>query len=325
MASQADTLPARFAAQLQKLEPSLLSANNRVCIGLSGGLDSVVLLHLAVRHFPCGRFFAHHVHHGLSPQADHWADFCQQLGLEYAIPVQISHVNIGTQGKGLEAAARRARYQALLTPETDYLLLAHHRGDQAETLLHNLIRGCGVLGAAAMPARKQLGQHIVLRPLLDCPRTMLLNYAQQNGLKWIEDESNTDTGFTRNYLRQSTLPPLTERFPTCEANLARAAAHFGEAQHLLDELAEQDWQTAAEANTLHLPLLRTLSPGRIKNLLRYHLRRLAWQQADASRLDEFVHQILTARPDRHPLLTLPDGEMRVKDRKLHFVSLEQPD
>lgn len=294
---------------------------DRLCVGLSGGRDSVVLLHLLGRLGFGPRLSAIHVHHGLSPHADAWAAFCGDFCRRMDVPLRIEHVVVAAgSGLGLEAAARDARYAAFARCAADCLLLAHHQGDQAETLLFNLVRGSGVAGAAGMPAERPLGGLRLLRPLLAVPRTDVEDYAAGQGLAWIDDESNADTGFSRNFLRHEVLPLLANRFPAASACLAGAATHFAEADELLAELAESDWLACADGDALPVAALRRLSEVRLKNLLRYRLRRLGWRAPAARRLDEFVRQLRAAAPDRHPALQLPDGEMRVAGRRLHWFA-----
>ena len=298
-----------------------LAGNERLCVGLSGGCDSVVLLHALTRLVPGERLSAMHVHHGLSPNANDWVSFCSDYCLELGIRLDIRHVTVAANsGLGLEAAARQARYAAFAGCAADCLMLAQHRGDQAETLLHNLLRGAGVTGAAGMPPERTFGEIRLLRPLLELSRQEIEAYARNHGLAWIEDESNADPGFTRNFLRHEALTLLSRRFPSAEAALAQAATNFGEAVTLLDELAEMDWATVSVGDTARLPALRQLSPARLKNLLRFRLRQLGWRVPVAARLDEFVRQLHTAAPDRHPVLHLPDGTMLVAQRLLHWLA-----
>lgn len=297
-----------------------LAPDESVCVGLSGGCDSVVLLHLTSRLGFTGRLSAIHVHHGLSPNADRWSDFCTNYCANLGIPLIKQKVTVDRKnGQGLEAAARQARYAAFTDCAADCLLLAQHRGDQAETLLFNLLRGTGVTGAAAMPAERRHGNLRLLRPLLDISRTEIEAYARANTLTWIEDESNADLSLTRNYLRHQTLPELTQRFPAAESALNQAAANFAEAATLLDELAEHDWRLADDAGAARLSILRRMSLPRLKNLLRYRLRQLGWRVPVAARLDEFAHQLQTAGPDRHPELVLPEGKMRSALGQLHWL------
>lgn len=288
--------------------------------GLSGGCDSVVLVHtLASLELP-GALNAIHVHHGLSANADDWADFCADYCRSLGVPLTIRRVAVdAASGQGLEAAARAARYAAFADCARGSLLLAHHRGDQAETVLFNLLRGSGVAGGAGMPAERRFGRLRLLRPLLDIPRAEIEAAALAAGLSWIEDESNADTSLTRNYLRHEALISLSQRFPGAETALAQAAANFSEAAGLLDELAELDWLGVSQGETLPMSGVRSLSTVRLKNLLRYRLRQLGWQPPVASRLDEFARQLRLAGPDRHPELILPDGVMRVSGRALHWL------
>jgi tRNA(Ile)-lysidine synthase len=299
-----------------------LAPGDHVCIGLSGGCDSVVLLHLLSRIGLGGRLLVVHVNHGLSPNADRWTEFCREYCARLAVQLSVIPVQVDRQsGFGLEAAAREARYAALAGCPADVIVLAHHQGDLAETVLFNLLRGAGVAGAAGMPAERAVGGKRLLRPLLTVARDDLEVYAQEHGLRWVEDESNTDQHFSRNYLRHDVLPILRQRFPAVEGSLAQAASHFAEADQLLGELAEFDWRQAAEGDgeSASLPVLRQLSLSRLKNLVRYRLRQLGWQVPSASRLDEFCRQVLTAGPDRHPELLLSEGKMRVAQRKLHWL------
>ncbi|MEN9479056.1 MAG: tRNA lysidine(34) synthetase TilS [Pseudomonadota bacterium] len=292
-----------------------------LALGLSGGCDSLVLLHLLASLGLGQRLSAIHVHHGLSPSADAWADFCTDFcaRLDISLDVQSVTVNLKS-GQGIEAAARQARYAAFSNCAAPTILLAHHQGDQAETLLFNLLRGAGVAGAAGMADERRHGDIRILRPLLNVPRSALEAYAVANQLSWIEDESNTDTRFTRNFLRHDVLTVISQRFPAAEQNLAQAAGHFSEAAVLLDALAEEDWQMARDVETLNLRRLRPLGAARIKNLLRYRLRQMAWQTPVATRLDEFVRQLLSAAPDRHPELKLDKGLMRIAKGQLSWIT-----
>lgn len=310
-------VPARLAEFLARRLPR----EARLCVGLSGGCDSVSLLHALVQCWPIAQISAVHVHHGLSPHADAWADFCVDLADSLAVPLALHRVTVDRcAGLGLEAAARTARYAVFAGQSCDALLLAQHRGDQAETVLFNLLRGSGLLGAAGMPSDRIEGGLRILRPLLSVTRLAIETYARDQGLSWVEDESNSDLQFSRNYLRHRTLPELAERFPGCEGALAGAAERFGEAQALLDELALQDWRLAADGDAARLAVLRTLSLPRLKNLLRYRLRLLGWQAPVANRLNEFARQLQVAGPDRHPELCLPAGRMFCRHGAVHWLA-----
>ncbi|MFZ2269029.1 MAG: tRNA lysidine(34) synthetase TilS [Azonexus sp.] len=313
-----DALPGRVGEFIA----TRLAPAERICLGLSGGCDSVVLLHVLHRLGLGERLTAVHVHHGLSANADAWAAFCVEYCGRLGVSLKIARVDVERHGGlGLEAAARTARYAALADSPAEVLILAQHQGDQAETLLFNLLRGAGVAGAAGIPAERQLAGRRLLRPLLACSRGELEAYAVQHGLAWVEDESNTDTHYSRNFLRHAVLPVLKQRFPAAERSLAQAAEHFAEADGLLAELAAADWQAACidSGDAPRLRVLRGLSPARLKNLLRYRLRQLGWRAPGAGRLEEFSRQLQSAGPDRHPELELPDGCLRVAGGLLQFL------
>lgn len=204
----------------------------RVAVGLSGGLDSVVLLHLLRGLAPrIGyRLSALHVNHGLSANAGEWQRFCAKLSRDLGVPFKAVKVVVKKDGRGLEAAAREARRAAFLKTDAQAIALAHHLDDQAETVLLNLLRGAGRAGASGMPAVGRLGRKKLLRPLLGVPRSAIRAYAARERLAWVEDESNADESLTRNFLRRRVAPLLEARFPRWRDNLARAARHFAAAE-----------------------------------------------------------------------------------------------
>lgn len=269
------------AALLNALEPWREAKVWRVAF--SGGLDSSVLLHalsrLASLH-ELPALIAHHVHHGLQAAADSWPAYCQDFCAARAISLQVSYVQVDSAAS-LERAAREARYAALsaVLADGEVLLTGQHRNDQVETLLFRLVRGAGVRGLAAMPVMRDLGRGQLVRPLLGFDRVQLEAYARDQGLQWLEDPSNSDLHFARNYLRHEVVPVLQRQWPQASVNIARAAAHMAQAQSLLDEVAQQDLQlcrTEPPCSWLPLPSLAlapllSLSEQRQVNALRYWL------------------------------------------------------
>jgi tRNA(Ile)-lysidine synthase len=270
MASSRKRLNASLAADLR---------GKHLAVGLSGGVDSVVLLHLlrdlAPRHGY--RLSAVHVHHGLSPNADAWARFCRKLCHDWGVPLVVRRVSIRRKGRGLEAAAREARRAVFSRLPASAIALAHQLDDQAETVLLNLLRGAGTRGAAAMPAAGKLGAKTLLRPLLAVPRREILAYARAHGLAWIEDESNRDDGLTRNFLRLRVGPLLEQRFPRWRESLARAARHFAAADAdarfaLREFLAAQGLRAPSEAKLVEI--LKQLTARGARTLVRHDGKRL---------------------------------------------------
>ena len=311
------SLPARVAAFLA----ARTTGAGRLSVGLSGGCDSVVLLQVLVDLGLGERLDAVHVHHGLSPNAGRWASFCADYCRHLGVAFSLEHVEVDQgSGLGLEAAARAARYEVFSGMAADKLLLGHHQGDQAETVLFNLLRGAGVRGAAAIPVERRQGHLRILRPLLDVSRNEIEAYARAAQLEWINDESNADTALSRNFIRHEVLTALAERFPAAEKNLAQAASHFAEADALLGELAAIDWQAAADGEALVLAKVREMPLLRLKNLLRCRLRQLGWQAPAAARLDEFARQLRSAGPDRHPALDLAEGSIVAGQGRLRWVA-----
>ncbi len=239
-----------------------------------------------------------HVHHGLSPNADAWAGFCATLCQEWGVAFTLARVQLEPgDPRGIEAAARAARYRVYEAQVCDDLVLAHHQDDQAETVLLQLLRGAGVKGLAAMPPIRELGAKRLLRPLLGRSRSELLAHARAQGLGYVEDESNAVPGHARNYLRHRVLPAIEPRFPAYRKTLARAAQHFADCARLLDELAREDVARAAVGEALSVAALAALGRPRARNLLRHSLARRGLEAPPADWLDEALDQLLGARAD----------------------------
>lgn len=280
--------------------------NPKLVMAFSGGLDSVVLLHLLVESQKTLSFQlqAHHVHHGLSSNADAWANFCQGACAKLNVPFTISKVNVNkNSGLGLEAAARETRYKALLASGADFICLAHHQDDQAETLLLQLARGAGVKGLAGMAKliNDKSDNKKLLRPMLDVPRAALEDHAKQHQLVWIEDESNADTRFDRNFMRHEVLPKLETKYPAIRQTISRAAQHMAEADVLLDELAEIDVRSCQlnqhHSQQIALKPLAALSSARVKNALRWWLAQHVCDVPSAAQLQQISQQLLHAKAD----------------------------
>jgi tRNA(Ile)-lysidine synthase len=233
----------------------------RIAVALSGGIDSVVLLHL----LKSSTFVtAIHVHHGLSPNADRWAAFCRRLCKRWDVPLLVKKVNVRKSGKGLEAAARAARYEVFTKTDAHCIALAHNLDDQAETVLMNLLRGAGARGGAGMRPESKFEGKVLLRPLLGTPRKAIEAYAKAHALEWVEDESNADEALTRNFVRRSLGPLLEKRFPSWKESLARAARHFSKKalsqEHLLRAfLRDRGLKAPSEAKLVEM--LKQLASG----------------------------------------------------------------
>ena len=318
-------LPSRL---LRNLKPWLGASHWR--IAFSGGLDSTVLLHLLAnlaKAESLPALSAIHVHHGLQASADAWPAHCQDVCDELSVPLQVQRVQV-QPGASVERAARDARYAAFsaATQANDVLLTGQHRDDQAETLLFRLLRGAGVRGLSGMPATRALGQGSLVRPLLDITRAELEAYARDHGLRWVEDPSNQDRQFSRNYLRHQVMPLLTGRWPQAHASMARSAAHLREAQGLLDELAQIDLATAklpAEFEWSGLPSLEfaaiaKLSDARQRNALSHWLGPLT-RLPDTDHWSGWV-DVRDAGNDASPIWRLADGELHRSAGRLWWLS-----
>ena len=298
----------------------------RLCVGLSGGVDSVVLLDVLHALAPSHgwQLSAIHVNHQLSPYAAEWARFCRQRCRALGVPLRVVKVTVA-RGDSIEAAARAARYAAYRAQPAENVVLAQHQDDQAETVLLQLLRGAGVKGLAAMPvvrddhARRGLR---LLRPLLEFKRDDIAQYAAARDLSWVEDESNFDAYYLRNYLRIEIMPRLEARVPDYRNALARAAGHMAEASQLLDFIAEKDSEDQCVNGTLAVERVRTLhrlSAARARNLLRHFLATHHVRLPDARRLDEALRQVTTAKSDARVCIALGTHTLRRFGGALHLV------
>ncbi|UIL51789.1 MULTISPECIES: tRNA lysidine(34) synthetase TilS [Pantoea] len=304
---------------------SLLQPDAALVVAFSGGLDSTVLLHQAWRwqqHSPQSRLRALHVHHGLSPNADRWAAHCLALCQQWQLPCEVLRVRIDSRDSGIEAAARTARYQALsaaLQPG-ETLLTAQHLDDQCETFLLALKRGSGPAGLAAMPPSRMLGAHRLLRPLLNHSRQSLEHYARTHQLVWVEDESNQDLRYDRNFLRQRLLPELSQRWPHFAEATARSAALCAEQEQLLDELlAEQLAALTQPDGSLHFPPLLTMSEARANALLRRWIAGQGGSMPSRDALNRIRHEVMASREDAQPRLQSGQAELRRYRQQLYWL------
>ncbi|MBU4500322.1 MAG: tRNA lysidine(34) synthetase TilS [Gammaproteobacteria bacterium] len=291
----------------------------RLTLALSGGVDSVVLLHAlrALRDPLNFQLRAVHIHHGLSAQADAWADFCAELCASHAIDLTVHRVQIARDdASGVEAAARRERQAVFAALDTDVLITAHHLNDQAETLMLQLLRGAGPKGLASMAEvrHRRAWRAAHWRPLLGVARADLLEYARTHQLAWVEDESNLDVRFRRNALRQTVLPLLNTYFPGADVTLARAAGLQAEAAGLLDDLARMDAADAISGERLDCARLKRLSMSRARNLLRYFIEQQGHPLPNLRQLNEALLQLREARHDARVCVSLGrDALWRYRD------------
>ncbi|WP_026340925.1 tRNA lysidine(34) synthetase TilS [Thioalkalivibrio sp. AKL10] len=295
-------------------------------IAFSGGLDSTVLLHAAVR-LGIPNLEAMHVDHRLRRDSGEQVEHCRAFAQALNCPFRLRTLgSLDTRALGVEAAAREARYAMLREglDATGIILAAQHADDQAETFLLAALRGSGPEGLQAMRPLRREGETWLGRPLLGLPREALAALAEQEGLDWYDDPSNQDPRFDRNFLRQSVLPLLQERFDGA-AGLARAAAWQQEAvgqcrQHfsgLLKGLRDP------LDGSLDLRGLRALDSSTQRGLLRHWLREQGLRPPGHDRLGEFLRQVLVDNPEASPAVEWDGGWMRRYRDQLHAGPKEE--
>ena len=293
-----------------------------IVVALSGGIDSVVLLHYLHAHYPddCR---AIHCNHHLSKHCDEWDEFCKNLCNKLSIPY--SNVDIFIENESnIEENARKKRYHSLSTnlKENEVLCTAHHQNDQAETLLLQLFRGAGVAGLASMPKSKPLGKGVHYRPMLNIKKSEIIEYAKDNHLSWVEDDSNTNTNFRRNFLRLNIIPKLETAYKNLAKTLTRSAKHQSEALALIQALAKIDIQERQLVNPSHqinIQRLAQLDTLRIKNVIRYHLSSLKFL-APSDKVMKQILDLLSAKEDANPLVNWDQFEIRRYQGELYFIN-----
>ncbi len=303
-----------------ELQATLMSLPKADCywVAYSGGCDSHVLLHVLYSLSQLAsdnnnsviNIAAVHVDHGLQQSADQWSHHCEQVCVELGIKFKLLKVNaLAKTGQSPEAAAREARYQAIASflPPNDALLVAHHQDDQAETLLLQLIRGAGPRGLSAMPKVKLLGDNQVIRPFLTIEQKVIIDYAKQHQLQWIEDPTNVDTRFDRNRIRHEVMPVLKQRWPSLSKTLSRVTHHQAEAVACLRELAELDWAVVKSTDIfagISIEKLGQLSEPRQKNLVRYWIeQRHHFDAINSAHLNRIFSEVIPAAHDSQPKVT----------------------
>jgi len=303
-----------------------------VVIALSGGRDSVVLLDALLATATCrgNALTAVHVHHGLSPNADAWARFCEEFCAARGVTFALWMAGVArAPQQSLEASARIARYGGLAATAVArgiaHIALAHHRGDQAETLLLQLLRGAGPRGLAGMPATARDSAGITwLRPLLELPRAAIDAYVEATRLRFVDDESNDSHAYRRNAVRHRVMPALAAVFPNPERTLARAAGLQAEAARLADDLAALDAGAAASDPTIDRARLAALPPYRAANLLRWFLRQHGLPAPSAARLAAMLAQLRTTRADAEVRIVHADRALGIHRGRVVVHALPPP-
>lgn len=319
--------PEDLLARLDELETTVGGpVPGRYIIAFSGGLDSSVLLYsLAKTRQQHGKpLLAVHVDHRLQPDSAEWAKHCERVASELGVDFVSDAVTVDHDvGLGPEAAARDARYTTLRRHigAGDWLLSAHHRDDQAETLLINLMRGSGPAGIAGIPAIRKFADGWLVRPLLGVSRNALAQYASEHGLEWIDDPSNDESRYDRNFLRNEVLPLLERRWPEASSRLDKSASFAREAAELLAEFADADLASiGTTVDRLDGAALRALTPTRQKNVLRRAISRAGLPPVSSRRLQSIIDELLPARDDAAPLVCWDGAEVRRFRDRLYLLT-----
>jgi len=306
-------LDSLFCQQVTSLDPS----PRRWLIAHSGGLDSQVLLHLAARHLPAASVQVLHINHQLQSGAEKWAQFSAAQAKALGLDHQTVCLSLSDQS---ENSAREGRYQVFSDRlrAGDCLLMGHHADDQAETLLFRLLRGSGLRGLTGIPRSRPLAAGQLLRPLLGATRTQLEDWAQQQGLDWVDDPTNAIDDYDRNFLRNRVMPLLRERWPGLAQRWGQTATQLADAEQLLNQYLDRDLLSLQGAqrqlNCQQLPA----SAGQRRALLRRWLQQQGIS-VEAARLMRIETEVIGAQADAQPLMQLGELQLRRYQQQLFIV------
>ncbi len=320
------------AEQLRTYLPPITSPSAIWWIGFSGGLDSTVLLHALTQLALPVQLRALHINHQISPNANAWQNQCGDFCAQHAVPFHAEKVRVENSGKGIEDAARTIRYAVFeknLAPN-DVLFTAHHANDQAETLLLRLLRGTGPRGLAAMASVRALGAGLLVRPVLHFSRADLEAYAQAHQLRWVDDESNLDDDYDRNFLRNQVMPLLQDRWPEFKRKWQQTAELCAQQEAMVEELAREDLLRAAPlvarvGQSIELDALRLLSPARQQNLLRFWLRSLHYTTPEQLHWQQIERQIIQGRDDAQTRVSWGNVALQTYRQRLYLLPVQLPE
>ena len=306
---------------LANKDPFLIDKN--IVIALSGGIDSVVLLHFLNSHYP-GNIRAVHINHNLSKHSKDWSLFCKELCHKQGVEFKSIDINIKSSSN-VEENARKKRYNSLKSElsKNEVLCTAHHQEDQSETFLLQLFRGSGVAGLASMPKMKSFADAFLYRPFLNISKQLIVDYATKYNLDWVEDDSNINLNFKRNLLRLEFIPKLESGFEGVIKNISRSAYHQSEALKLINDLAEIDiekFNLVINHKIQVLPLTE-LPERRVANVLRYYIAQRGFLMPSNKVLTELI-SVLRAKDDAKVILKWHLYEVRRYDNELYFFDGE---
>lgn len=297
-----------------------------ILVGLSGGLDSSVLLHSLVNTIPSICVTAVHINHGLSKYAGSWQEhsrrFCENLGVKYIA----ESIIVTPDGHGLEQAAREARYRIFedIIRDGDVLLLGHHMDDQIETFLYRVMRGSGPKGLGGMPSKRAVGKGQLIRPLLKILRTDLERYATENKITWVEDDTNDLDHFDRNYIRNRVIPILADRWPDYRARLTSTSELNAQSNSLTKSVAEQDLASLKIKDeragwSLRLTTFNQLHSERQKNVLRYWAELKDLPVPKSKAIKEIIAAVINSRIDASPKVCVQNTQYRRYSDRLYLL------
>ena len=306
---------------LANKDPFLIDKN--IVIALSGGIDSVVLLHFLNSHYP-GNIRAIHINHNLSKHSKDWSLFCKELCHKQGVEFKSIDINI-KNSSNVEENARKKRYNSLKSElsKNEVLCTAHHQEDQSETFLLQLFRGSGVAGLASMPKMKSFADSFLYRPFLNISKQLIVDYATKYNLDWVEDDSNINLNFKRNLLRLEFIPKLESGFEGVIKNISRSAYHQSEALKLINDLAKIDIEkfNLVINHKIQVLSLIQLPERRVANVLRYYIAQRGFLMPSNKVLTELI-SVLRAKDDAKVILKWHLYEVRRYDNELYFFDGE---
>ena len=313
---------------IEEILKQQIQAHNikKICVSLSGGVDSIVLLYALNQSLGKGSSIrAIHINHNLAKDSESWADFCKKTCDQIQIQIDIHSVKVSTkEGFGIEAAARKARYHKLQRSieEGEWLMTAHHQDDQLETVLLRMARGTGVEGLQGIQKKFNFGKGKILRPLLNVSKDEILGYAREKKLDWVVDTSNQETYFDRNFLRMKVIPTLKERWPAFSSSVSRLSDISTQTSTLLKELAEQDLGFNYPIKNLDTGVFKNKSIGRVINIIRFLILKNKMSVPSMKVLNSGVNTLLNPK-SVNPSMVWDNYCIKRYLNRLYFLQLSE--
>ena len=290
----------------QKLIENNVDLNKKIYVAFSGGPDSSAMIHLISKMKTDMKIApqAIHINHNLSDKSDDWESHCKNVCLDLNIDLITESVQIKSEGGGIESAARKSRYKIFksILKEDEQIILAHHSDDVAETILMRMLRGTGIEGIEGPKQKRNLGNGILIRPFLEVSKKQILEYLKENKVDFIEDDSNKDNKFDRNFLRNKIFPLLEDRWNNFPQRLNKMSSIIQDRNKNYSDLMMNEYQNLI-SKEIEIKKLKKVSRLIICDILRYSIKECNIALPNSKIMEEILKTFLDSNPGPKSIVT----------------------